>query len=91
VNVLREGAFTKSFGKIACVLLLAPLAAAQAPLPDNKMAVPDDYRQWVFLTSGLDLNYNTAAEPGHPLDLNLPLAMGPDGKDNSSKALVVWA
>jgi hypothetical protein len=55
------------------------------------MAVPDDYRQWVFLTSGLDLNYNTAAEPGHPLDLNLPLAMGPDGKDNSSKALVVWA
>ena len=29
------------------------------------MAVPDDYRQWVFLTSSLDLNYNTAAAPGH--------------------------
>ncbi len=29
------------------------------------MAVPADYRQWVFLTSSLDLNYNTAAAPGH--------------------------
>ena len=29
------------------------------------MPVPADYRQWVFLTSSLDLNYNTAAAPDH--------------------------
>ncbi|HEY8254109.1 MAG TPA: cytochrome P460 family protein, partial [Rhizomicrobium sp.] len=29
------------------------------------MPVPDNYRQWVFLTSSLDLNYNTAAAPDH--------------------------
>ena len=44
-----------------------PIAALAAPLytADNKMTVPEDYRSWVFLTSSLDLNYNTAATPGH--------------------------
>lgn len=31
----------------------------------EKMAVPENYRQWVFLTSSLDLNYASAAPPGH--------------------------
>ena len=33
--------------------------------------MPEDYRQWVFLTSSLDLNYNTATPPAdqmHMLD-----------------------
>ena len=49
------------------MLLLAPCAVWAAPqyMSDNKMAVPADYRSWVFLTSSLDLNYNTAATPGH--------------------------
>jgi hypothetical protein len=38
---------------------------AQDTITGDKMAVPGDYRQWVFLTSSLDLNYNTAAAPGH--------------------------
>ena len=46
-------------------------AAAQIPATDT-MAVPSGYRDWVFLTSSLDLNYGTAAEPGpnqmHMLD-----------------------
>jgi Cytochrome P460 len=48
-------------------LLLASIGAVQAQdyLAGDKMAVPADYRQWVFLTSSLDLNYNTAAAPGH--------------------------
>jgi Cytochrome P460 len=48
-------------------LLLAPFAAgrAQEYLAGDKMAVPGDYREWVFLTSSLDLNYATAATPGH--------------------------
>ena len=53
-------------GKLICALLLAPAAAlAQQYTADNKMEVPADYRSWVFLTSSLDLNYNTAAAPGH--------------------------
>ncbi|HEY2011002.1 MAG TPA: cytochrome P460 family protein [Rhizomicrobium sp.] len=64
----------KHFGKILGGLLLAAgvaLAAPQYP-GDDKMAVPADYRDWVFLTSSLDLNYSTASEPGpgqmHMLD-----------------------
>jgi hypothetical protein len=53
-------------GKLLAVLLLAPCAAlAQDYVAQDQMAVPADYRQWVFLTSSLDLNYNTAAAPGH--------------------------
>jgi hypothetical protein len=57
----------RSAGKILFALLLAPCAASQAQdsVAGNKMAVPGDYREWVFLTSSLDLNYSTAAAPGH--------------------------
>ena len=44
--------------------LLLSATAVEAQDTDT-MAVPADYRQWVFLTSSLDLNYNTAAAPGH--------------------------
>jgi hypothetical protein len=49
------------------MLLLAPCVVWAAPqyTSDNKMAVPADYRSWMFLTSSLDLNYNTAVAPGH--------------------------
>ena len=54
-------------GKILGALLLAPCAVFAQPsyTADNKMAVPGDYRQWVFLTSSMDLNYTSAAAPGH--------------------------
>ena len=64
----------KHFGKILGGLILASGAALAAPQypGDDKMAVPADYRDWVFLTSSLDLNYSTASEPGpgrmHMLD-----------------------
>jgi hypothetical protein len=48
---------------LAAFLLLA-FSAALAQEPAT-MAVPEDYRQWVFLTSSLDLNYQSAAAPGH--------------------------
>ena len=61
----------KHLGKVLGGLLLisgAGLAQPQYPASD-KMAVPPDYREWVFLTASLDLNYDTAAEPGtHMLD-----------------------
>jgi len=54
----------KHFGKILCALVLVPCAVL-AQDAASKMAVPDDYRQWVFLTSSLDLNYSTTAAPSH--------------------------
>jgi hypothetical protein len=44
-------------------LLFTPILAVQAQ--DSTMAVPGNYREWVFLTSSLDLNYTTAAAPSH--------------------------
>jgi hypothetical protein len=53
-------------------LFLASGAGLAAPQysGDEKMAVPADYRDWVFLTSSLDLNYSTTDDPGrmHMLD-----------------------
>ena len=51
--------------KILTLLLSIPGTA----LAQEQMAVPADYRQWVFLTSSLDLNYDTASQPNeHMLD-----------------------
>ena len=57
----------KHLGKLIFAALLAPAAVLADPqyTQGDKMAVPADYRSWVFLTSSLDLNYNTAAAPGH--------------------------
>jgi len=43
--------------------LFAAMGVAQAQ--DSTMAVPGNYRDWVFLTSSMDLNYTTTAAPGH--------------------------
>jgi hypothetical protein len=64
-------------------LLLMPCAVFAGQTPghpaDSRMPVPGDYREWVFLTSSLDLNYSTASEPGlnqmHMLD---NVFVGPD-------------
>ena len=56
---------------VAAMLLAGAARAGEAPdyTADGKMAVPADYRQWVFLTSSIDLNYQTGT-PGaaHALD-----------------------
>jgi hypothetical protein len=50
---------------LACLLLVLGPAGAHVSVGQDQMAVPADYRQWVFLTSSLDLNYNTAAATDH--------------------------
>src|SRR3954447_6479076 len=56
----------RHLGKVLAIILLAPCAAlAQDTAAQDQMAVPADYRKWVFLTSSLDLNYDTAATPDH--------------------------
>jgi hypothetical protein len=66
----------KLSGTIVGALFLVPMilvtagswAVAQNSASDT-MAVPSDYRDWVFLTSSLDLSYLTTAEPSqHVLD-----------------------
>lgn len=51
-------------------VLLLPLSAsitstttpdAPAYTADGAMKLPDNYREWIFLSSGLDMNYNSAA------------------------------
>ncbi len=56
----------KHFGKILGAAGLA--SAARRWPPRNiwavtQMAVPPDYRDWVFLTSSLDLNYSASGDP----------------------------
>ncbi len=45
---------------IIVVGLLLPWAVAAAPEynADNRLVLPADYREWIFLTSSLDLNYD---------------------------------
>ena len=43
-------------------------AATDGPqyTPDGQMSFPRDYRQWVFLSSGLGMTYGPLASPGDP-------------------------
>ena len=55
----------KRLCQIAVLAALLPCAAAAQILSydGNRVLLPADYREWVFLTSSLDLNYNDAV-PG---------------------------
>jgi hypothetical protein len=64
----RGGGSMQAFRTVLFSLLLLP-GATLAQGASDQMAVPADYRQWVFLTSSLDLDYNTDAAPSrHMLD-----------------------
>ncbi len=57
------------FACFAGVLTCAGAAAQQLTYQDqNRLAVPSDYREWVFLTSSLDLNYSDGAAGRSVLD-----------------------
>jgi hypothetical protein len=48
---------------LTCTALLAVTARAIEYGGDNKMILPQDYRQWVFLSSGLGMSYRASAAP----------------------------
>lgn len=55
---------------LLCVALIVPLmtkaavhAAAAAP-PEKVIPIPADYREWVYMTSGLDMTYAAAGAVG---------------------------
>src|ERR1700704_3289945 len=47
--------------QVACFVALLPCAAAAAQAPDytadGRLIPPTDYREWIFLSSGLDMSY----------------------------------
>ncbi len=61
------GADMKQLIQVVCLAAFLPCAAALAQAPeynaDNRLVLPADYREWIFLTSSLDLNYDQAV-PG---------------------------
>lgn len=46
----------------AAAMLSVPLHA-HAQQPETKVAVPADYREWIYMTSGIDMTYATAKSP----------------------------
>ena len=50
----------KPLMQVACLVALLPCAAAaQTPnyTADGRLIPPNDYREWIFLSSGLDMSY----------------------------------
>jgi hypothetical protein len=68
--VEREARSMRLLSKFLGTLVLASGAmSAQGAWAQEEMEVPANYRQWVFLTASLDLNYDTdAAADQHMLD-----------------------
>jgi hypothetical protein len=54
---------------LVAFLLASTAIAADAPFtPDGKLSFPADYREWVFLSSGLDMSYSKLPDmPGHSM------------------------
>lgn len=42
----------------------APALAAPQFTADNRLVLPKDYREWIFLSSGIGMTYGTPAAPG---------------------------
>jgi Cytochrome P460 len=62
-----------SIHRLSALLILGALAVAPAATPstpaytpDGKLKFPDAYREWIFLSSGLDMSYReTSGATGH--------------------------
>ena len=57
---------------LAALALAAGVALAQAPASshaptyvDGKLQLPADYREWIYVTSGMDMSYSRIGMPGH--------------------------
>lgn len=57
--------FASFAGVLTCAAAVAQQLAYQG---QNRLAVPPDYREWVFLTSSLDLNYSDGTDNPSVLD-----------------------
>ena len=48
---------------LLCLTLLAATASALEYSSDAKLTFPKDYRQWIFLSSGIGMSYTASAVP----------------------------
>src|SRR5512143_3567024 len=49
-------------------LCLAATAGAQQYTKDGELALPKDYRQWIFLSSGIGMTYSGSAPQNPPFE-----------------------
>jgi hypothetical protein len=57
---------------LAGTLMLSAMAQSDTPAEiqgpryaGDKMRLPENYREWIYLSSGFDMSYNALAVPGH--------------------------
>ena len=54
-----------------CAVVMAQKSDAPVPAPeytaDGQMKLPENYRDWVYLTTGFDMSYNPAMRMGHDM------------------------
>jgi hypothetical protein len=65
---------TKTLALATTLTLLCSIALSESTAPnvrspsytdDGRLALPEDYREWVYLSSGFDMAYSPLAMPGH--------------------------
>ena len=71
---MRKNPFLALLATLACAPLATPGLAATPPAADavsgpsyldGRLELPQDYRQWVYLTSGFDMSYVAGQAPDH--------------------------
>lgn len=54
---------------LSCLPAFRPAAAAPGNSPeytsDNKLKLPENYREWIYLSAGFDMSYGPAMDMGH--------------------------
>ncbi|HEX5431399.1 MAG TPA: cytochrome P460 family protein [Bryobacteraceae bacterium] len=53
---------------VALALFLTGIAAAQTYTKAGELVLPNDYREWLFLSSGIGMSYNAAGQPAENPD-----------------------
>jgi hypothetical protein len=68
-----------SAGAVTIALAAGDRKATGTPeyTTDGKLRVPADYREWIFLTSSLDMNYSTGSGMDHSMFDNVFVPQGP--------------
>ena len=59
------------FAALACLSTVASSASTEKPLQaplysaDGRLSLPENYREWVYLSTGFDMSYSPTSTPGH--------------------------
>lgn len=56
----------KRICSLAASLAMVAMAADAPRFQNDQLSRPKDYREWIFLSSGLGMTYGPAASPGEP-------------------------